>query len=176
LPAHMDDNEKIVVQAQRGGRRRAPAAEKEVLQREGMSMFTEKIASIVGPSFILAFFCGGFYGLTIVPPPKARRTTRLLMSSYFDNVGKNSARFANNTAAAVLLYVVTGKMINFVFQEELDDLKLSNTSQNFVYGAATGALYKSTRGSRPMMFGALLGGAIGSGYAYAWEKGLLTLA
>ena len=87
----------------------------------------EKMASIVGPSYVMALFGGGFYGLTIPVPPKSRRTTRIMLNSYFNNVGKTSSRFANNTAAAVLLYVFTGKMINFIFLEELEDFKLSPT-------------------------------------------------
>ena len=98
----------------RGGRDRSA----HVVQREESSIFMEKMASIVGPSYILALFGGGFYGMTIPPPPKARRTTRILLNTYLNNVGKTSSRFANNTAAAVLLYIVTGKLINFIFQEE----------------------------------------------------------
>lgn len=78
-------------------------------------MFMEKMASIVGPSYVLALFGGAFYGLTLGVPPKARRTTRILLNTYLNNVGKTSSRFANNTAAAVLLYVFTGKLINFIF-------------------------------------------------------------
>ena len=82
-------------------------------------MFMEKMASIVGPSYVLALFGGAFYGLTLGVPPKARRTTRILLNTYLNNVGKTSSRFANNTAAAVLLYVFTGK-----FSTKIDQLHL----------------------------------------------------
>ena len=87
----------------------------------------EKMASIVGPSYVFAMIGGGLYGMTMVPPTKARRTTRILLNTYLNNVGKTSSRFANNTAAAVLLYVFTGKLINFIFTEELEDFTISAT-------------------------------------------------
>jgi uncharacterized membrane protein YfcA len=136
----------------------------------------EKMASIVGPSYVLALFAGAAYGLTLVPPSKARRTTRILMNAYLNNVGKTSSRFANNTAAAVLLYVVTGKFINFIFLEELEDFKLNSTMQNSIYGGFAGAIYKSTRGFRPMMLSAVLGASIGSLYSYAWTNGWFEMA
>ena len=136
----------------------------------------EKMASIVGPSYVLALFGGGFYGATMVPPPRARRTTRILLNTYLNNIGKTSSRFANNTAAAVLLYVFTGKLINFIFQEELEDFELNTTMQNALYGGAAGAIYKSTRGFRPMILSTFLGAALGSGYAYAWKSGFFDIA
>ena len=168
----MDDNERIIVGQRRGGRSR----ESHVIKKEESSMFMEKMASIVGPSYVLALFGGGFYGMTIGVPTKARRTTRILLNSYLNNVGKTSSRFANNTAAAVLLYVFTGKLINFIFLEELEDYSLSPGMQNALYGGFAGAIYKSTRGVRPMMLSAFLGAAIGSGYSYAWNNGYFNIA
>ena len=169
----MDDSQKIVLSQRRGGGRDRSA---HVVQREESSIFMEKMASIVGPSYILALFGGGFYGMTMVPPPKARRTTRILLNTYLNNVGKTSSRFANNTAAAVLLYIVTGKLINFIFLEEFEDFKLSANMQNGLYGGIAGAIYKSTRGFRPMILSAVLGASIGSAYSYAWQKGMFDIA
>lgn len=91
-------------------------------------------------------------------------------------MGKTSSRFANNSAAAVLLYVATGKMINFLFHEELQDFKLNNLMQSAIYGGVTGAIYKSTRGTRPMILSSILGASIGCTYSYAWSKGFFDLA
>ena len=85
----------------------------------------EKMASIVGPSYVLAYFGGGLYGLTMVPPARSRRTPRILVNTYLNNIGKTSSRFANNTAAAVLLYIFTGKLINWIFLEEIEDFNLN---------------------------------------------------
>ena len=169
----MDDNQKIVIGGRRGGR---AMRESDKLKREESSIFMEKMASIIGPSYVLALFSGGFYGLTLPTPPKARRTTRILLNTYINNVGKTSSRFANNTAAAVLLYVITGKFINFVFQEELDDFEFNQTMQNALYGGVAGGIYKCTRGFRPMVLSAVIGAGIGTAYSYAWQRGTFDFA
>ncbi|MFM7850444.1 MAG: hypothetical protein ACKO96_00655, partial [Flammeovirgaceae bacterium] len=66
-------------------------------------MFAEKMASVIGPSYVMAFFLGAGIGLTKIPPPNARRTTRLLVNNYLNNIGKTSASFGNNTGAAVFM-------------------------------------------------------------------------
>ena len=78
-------------------------------------MFAEKMAAVIGPSYVMAFFLGTTIGLTKIPPPQARRTTRLMLNNYLNNIGKTSSRYANNTGAAVFLYLIVGKSMNFVF-------------------------------------------------------------
>lgn len=134
-------------------------------------MFTEKMASVIGPSYVLAFFVGGGLGLAKIPPPKARRTYRLLVNNYLNNIGKTSANFGNNVGAAVLMYLLIGKSIDFIFREELESF--SQPAKAAFFGAVTGAVYKSTRGLRPMIFASILGAGVGSLYTYAWEKGFL---
>ena len=168
----MDDNQKIML----GGRKGGNSREKHLIKKDESSIFYEKMSSVVGPSYVGALFAGGFYGLTIGVPPKARRTTRILLNSYLNNVGKTSSRFANNTAAAVLLYVVTGKFINFFFLEEFEDFNLGSSMQNTLYGGVAGAIYKCTRGTRPMMLSAVLGASIGSAYSFAWNRGIFGIA
>ena len=96
-----------------------------------------------------------------------------MTSTYLNNVGKVSSKSANNVAAAVFLYLVTGKFINFLFLEELEGA--SEPLKNAVYGGVTGAVYKSTRGFRPMILGSILGASIGSAYAYAYQQGLFKI-
>ena len=167
IPAHMDDNQKIVIQAQRGGRKRA---DQDKIDRGEMSMFAEKMASLVGPSYVIAFFGGGIYGATHVPELRQRRTTRLMVNAYLDNVGKTASRFGNNSAAAVFLYILTGKLINHIFLEEFEDFNIGDRYKNTIYGGVAGAIYKSTRGFRPMCLGALLGATMGTGYAYVYRR------
>ena len=112
-------------------------------------MITEKVASIIGPSYTLAFFAGGALGLAQYPQPKARRTYRLLVNNYLNSIGKTSSRFGNNVGAAILMYIILGKIVNFVFFEELEGF--SESSKSALYGSLTGVLYKSTRGYRPMI-------------------------
>lgn len=132
-------------------------------------MFTEKMASVIGPSYVASFFLGGLLGLTKIPPPKARRTYRLLVNNYLNNIGKTSARFGNNVGGAIFLYLMVGKSLNFVFKEELENV--GEVARSALFGAFTGAIYKSTRGYRPILFASVLGAACGSAYAYSWEHG-----
>jgi import inner membrane translocase subunit TIM23 len=132
-------------------------------------MFYEKMAGVIGPSYTAAFFIGGLIGLTKIPPPKNRRTYRLLANNYLNNIGKTSSRFGNNVGGAVLMYLVIGKGLNFIFREELESV--SDMQKNALFGAVTGSLYKCTRGLRPVIFASFLGAACGSLYSYAWDKG-----
>ena len=132
-------------------------------------MFTEKLAATIGPSYVASFFLGGMIGLTKVPPAKNRRTKRLMINSYINNVGKTSARFGNNVGGAIFMYIMMGKFMNFLFLEEFEEVSVP--TQNAVFGAFTGALYKCTRGKRAMLLSSALGATIGSAYAHAWGKG-----
>jgi import inner membrane translocase subunit TIM23 len=140
------------------------------LKKDGGGMFYEKMAGVIGPSYTVAFFVGGLLGLTKIPPPNARRTYRLLANNYLNNIGKTSSRFGNNVGGAVLMYLVIGKGLNFIFKEELEPF--TEMQRNALYGAVTGAIYKSTRGLRPIIFASLLGASVGSAYSYAWDRGL----
>ena len=66
------------------------------------------------------------------------------------------------------MYLITGKGIEFIFREEFEDLTVSEAAKNAFYGGAAGAIYKSTRGFRPMVLSTLLGASLGTTYAYAW--------
>ena len=57
----MDDQEKIIITGQR--QRRASAQDDHVLHKENTGMFVEKMASVIGPSYTMAFFVGGALGL-----------------------------------------------------------------------------------------------------------------
>ena len=87
-------------------------------------MFTEKLSATIGPSYVASFFLGGLIGLTKVPPPKARRTTKLMINSYLNNVGKTSSRFGNNVGGAIFMYIMVGKAMNFFFLEELEEVSV----------------------------------------------------
>eukprot|EP00355_Strombidium_rassoulzadegani_P001356 CAMPEP_0168613102 /NCGR_PEP_ID=MMETSP0449_2-20121227/3274_1 /TAXON_ID=1082188 /ORGANISM="Strombidium rassoulzadegani, Strain ras09" /LENGTH=138 /DNA_ID=CAMNT_0008653717 /DNA_START=342 /DNA_END=758 /DNA_ORIENTATION=+ len=132
-------------------------------------MFTEKLASTIGPSYVFSFFVGGMLGLTKVPPPKSRRTYKLMLNSYINNVGKTSARFGNNVGGCIFMYIMVGKFTNFLFLEELEGVNVP--IQNALFGGLTGALYKSTRGRQSMALASVLGASIGSMYGYVWSKG-----
>ena len=48
-------------------------------------------------------------------------------------------------------------------------------TRSAMFGAITGAIYKSTRGIRPVIFATLLGAGSGYLYTYMWHRGLLQL-
>ena len=137
-----------------------------------MTMFQDKLGATIGPSYILSFLVGGVVGLTKMPPPKNRRTNKLLMNSYLNNIGKTSARFSNNVGGGIFMYLMVGKFINFLFLEELDEV--SAPVQNAIFGGLTGALYKCTRGSRAMCLSSVIGMCMGSVYANLYTKGYLS--
>ena len=146
--------------------------ELEKIEKHGMSMASERIAATIGPSYVCGFFAGGFYGLVKEfkkPKPKTRHPLRITIHQYINNVGKSSTYFGNNIGGAILMYILVGKGVNFLFLEELEDFSVP--VQNAFNGALTGALYKSTRSRRAMVLGAILGAGAGSFYAYAWGKG-----
>jgi len=145
----------------------------EELQRGSMSLFSQQMASLVGPAYIAAFGTGIAYGFVHKPDARMARSWRLVINSYFNNVGRTATHFGNNTAAAVLLYVMTGKFTNFIFQEELDDFKIQNRYDTTIYGAMTGMIYKCTRGRRAMMLGSVLGALVGTSYGYLWRNNYL---
>lgn len=115
----MDDNQKIVIKQRGGGSAKSQNLEK--VERGGVTMFTERLSATIGPSYVFTFFLGGVYGCFQIPPPRNRRTTRLMVNSYLNNIGKTSARFGNNVGGAILMYITMGKFLNFLFLEEFED-------------------------------------------------------
>ena len=85
-------------------------------------MFTETLSATIGPSYVASFFVGGLIGMTKLPPPKSRRSKKLMINSYCNNIGKTSARFGNNVGGAIFMYIMVGKSVDFLFKEELEGM------------------------------------------------------
>ena len=134
-------------------------------------MFNERMAALVGPTWCAAFLFGAGHGLTQPIPAKAR-TTRLWMNYKFNAIGKTGFRFANNSAAAVLLWIFTGKLIDFAFKEEFEVIQFADRIKVAAAGGIAGAIYKCTRGVRPMGFSFVLGAVLCTGYTefYKYQK------
>lgn len=111
IPSHMDDSQKIVISGQRRGHKKT---DERVLERKGSGIFFEKMGALIGPSYAMSFFVGAALGLTKIPPPKARRTTKLLLNNYLNSIGKMSSSFGNNVGAAIFMYLFVGKSLSFV--------------------------------------------------------------
>ena len=124
IPSHMDDSERIVLRNEGNKKKYATPQHLEKIEKQGVSMFTEKLAATIGPSYVAAFFAGGMIGLTKVPPTKNRRTTKLMVNSYLNNIGKTSASFGNNVGGAIFMYIMVGKFMHFLFLEEFDEVSV----------------------------------------------------
>ena len=87
-------------------------------------MFTENLSATIGPAYVSSFVIGGLLGFARIPPQRNRRTTKLMVNSYLNSVGKTSAKFGNNVGGAILMYMMVGKTIDFIFREELEDMNV----------------------------------------------------
>lgn len=77
------------------------------------------------------------------------RPRKLIVTSMINMVGKHSSKCANAGASVTLLYCILKKVINFIFEEELQTL--TPIQKQALYGFMTGVIYKSTRGVMPMI-------------------------
>ena len=109
------------------------------------------------------------YGVFTARKPIIKRTTLRLKANYYLNTLERAAiRSANSAAGLVFLYLVVGKSMNYIFEEELDGL--SDYSRSAIFGAITGALSRVTFPYQAVLFGSLIGAGMASGYTYAWNK------
>jgi len=128
------------------------------------------LKNLVGP----AFFICGMYGFFAGIVQSARTLTfknrpkKLIMTSVINTVGKQSSFYANNGASLGLMYCLTKKTLNFLFDEDLQDM--SDTGKQAVYGFVTGAIFKSTRGLLPALLSATLLSGFCSGVSYVSKK------
>lgn len=134
----------------------------------------EKLTFTVG----ITYFVAATYGLVmgVYLGNKAAAKHRQLRSYHvMTTIGKTATRYGNASAAASLLYCLTGKSIDLIFEEELQDV--GQNVRNIVAGGVTGLLYKSTKGLRPMAIGSLTGAALISGLTYTMnalnDKGII---
>ena len=91
--------------------------------------------------------------------------TQLKAYHSMNNVGRQASRYANGAACCTLLFCVTGKVIDLLFEEEIQEY--GGLSRNMATAFITGAIYKSTLGLRPMVLGSVLG----VGTVYGLTKG-----
>jgi hypothetical protein len=115
-----NDDDVIVLREARKERQRQNPQQLEKIEKAGISMFTEKLSATIGPSYVASFFLGGLIGLAKKPPATSRRSRKLMMNAYINNVGKTSARFGNNVGGAIFMYIMMGKFMNFLFLEEFE--------------------------------------------------------
>ena len=133
----------------------------EMLMKDYYSDLNRLMHNLVGPAFLGGATGGFIYGLSQSIKYCIEHKTRpkkLLLSAGLNLVGKNCSRFANNGAAIALLYCFNKRFINFLFEEELQEL--SELNKQIVYGFSTGFIFKFfTKG---LYSGLLMGVIVGS--------------
>lgn len=120
----------------------------------------ERLTFTVGTSYLMGSFLGLCLG-SYRGYAKAKQSKYKRVSHLFSAQGKMALRGGNAFGSASLMYVLTGKMIELVFEEEVEDF-----GEDFrcgLAGSMTGALYKSTLGRRPMVVGGVLGAVLAIG-------------
>ena len=133
-------------------------------------MFNERMAALVGPTWCMSLLFGSVYGMTQQIPAKANRTTRLWFNYKLNIMGKTGFRFANNAGAAVLLWMFTGKMIDFLLEEEYEKIGIPDWVKVAIYGGLAGSIYKCTRGYKPAMLSFVLGAMMSTAYTHAYKR------
>lgn len=130
----------------------------------------EIMQNLVGPSYILS----GFYGILLGVYMGTRTITfknrplKLITTSMLNLMGRQMSNKANAGGALVLLFSLTKKSINFMFDDDMEDL--SKTQKHGIYGFVCGALFKSSKGFGPsMLFGSIFSGFCMS-VCYMYEK------
>ena len=124
------------------------------------------LKNLVGPAFLLCGMYGFFAGIfqSARTLPFKNRPKKLIITSVINTVGKQSSFYANAGASIGLLYCLNKKVINFIFEEDLQGL--SDVSKQVVYGFATGALFKCTRGLLPALLSGVMTASFCAGASY----------
>jgi import inner membrane translocase subunit TIM23 len=121
--------------------------------------FGEQIAFTTGMAYITGFFLGFTRGIMKGYRKSNRLPMRLKISNFLNAIGTETSRGANAFGSVGMLYFFTGKILKFCLEDPLD--YFGTTTKNMICGTLTGAIYKSTLGLRPTMFGCVLGAGLG---------------
>ncbi len=172
----MSDDKFVLDYSRRGHGSRGGAPQGAEVSREDMVMknyqgeLEKGLKNLVGPAFLLCGMYGFFAG--IVQSARTltfkNRPKKLIITSVINTVGKNSSFYANAGASLGLLYCLNRKVINFIFEEDLQEM--SDMNKQVVYGFTTGALFKSTRGALPALLSGVMLASFCAGASYISTK------
>ena len=123
--------------------------------------FGDEIAFTVGMSYLSGFILGIGRGTYRGMPKSWKIPRKILWNNFFNSIGTQTSRIANAFAGAGFLYFGVGKVLGVLLEDQLDEV--SPLQKNMICGAATGALFKSTLGVVPSLFGCVLGAGISAG-------------
>jgi hypothetical protein len=171
-----DDNKFVLDYSRRkhggghGQQGHAEISRDDMVMKNYQGELEKGLKNLVGPAFLICgmygFFAGIFQSartLTFKNRPK-----KLIITSVINTVGKQSSFYANAGASLGLLYCLNKKVINFIFEEDLQEL--SDLNKQIVYGFTTGALFKCTRGALPALLSGALTASFCAGASYINSK------
>ena len=106
---------------------------------------------------------GVFKGLYNGIPKSRKLPKKLFFNNIFNSVGTQTSKIGNAFAGAGFLYFCVGRALNMLAEDQLDELTPIQSSM--LCGGLTGAVFKSTLGPVPSLFGLVLGVGI-SGFLH----------
>lgn len=129
-------------------KRRHSKTEKPETSRDEMVMknysgeLDKALKNLVGPAFIGCGFLGFLTGIAQSAKNVTfkNRPKKLIFTSVLNTVGKQTSRFSNIGAALALMYCLDRKIINFLFDEDLQGM--SAIQKQAIYGFSTGFIFK----------------------------------
>ena len=121
-----------------------PRGKKDDLYLEGYSKgWGEKLTFTIGVTYLITSFGGLFKGyMNVRPSPMLSRNQKIAHT--IRQSARSASDIGNKGAAIALMYCLTGKLVDLLFEEEIKEYGLH--ARNAITGAVAGALYKSTLG------------------------------
>lgn len=131
--------------------------------------------NLVGISYISFGVYGLFNGLfrSTKEITFKNRPKKLIVTSVLNIVGRQVSKYANAGACLFLLYSISRKSINYMFDEEIQPL--SGIQRNFIYGFVSGAFFKCSRGIGPFFLAGTCMGLTCAGIVKLYEYKLISI-
>lgn len=125
---------------------------------------TEQLTYLGGMAYLTGAFVGGGMGVAEGVRASAGKASKLRINAVLNAAGKRGALAANSLGVLALLFSVTESAAHNYVEDD--------TMWNYmVAGAASGALFKSTKGPRAVVIWAAGGAAVAVGAVYASRQG-----
>jgi mitochondrial import inner membrane translocase subunit TIM23 len=129
----------------------------------------ERCSYNTGVSYLTGIVLGGVYGGVEGYQNAPVKKAKIRMNSFLNAAGKRGSRAGNSLATVAMMFSIMEYAVEHVEVDHYINRDIAEIAIPTLAGAATGMLYKSTRGPRMMlMYGAL--GAVVMGGIYGGNK------
>ena len=126
--------------------------------------FGEQLQYLTGAAFLSGAFGGGGYGAYEGLKASAGKTTKLRLNAVLNAISKRGVAASNGLAVVALMFTMTESGVYHYLSDD--------GAMNYALaGAATGALYKCTKGIRTAGISGAIGAAISVGTVYMARQG-----